>query len=263
MMRPLVGLFTTLALALAAGAPAAAQTGERVLDVLTDLLRGDRPLRGHVVAVHDADVIVAGADGRTYVVGTAGVEQRQLGALEPGRPVRITLREGGGGQALVAAAIAAERAPRREFRTVSGSVEAVEGDQIRFRTRDGFVVRLAADQIVGRRPTLRPGEPATLTYEQRPDAIVGVWIDPGAAPAASPRPGEPAAPGGFQRVQGFVESVGIGTLTMKTDDGRVLTVDLREARGAVTDVRPGDLVSVVGRPVGDRVVAELVQRDRR
>jgi hypothetical protein len=119
-------------------------------------------------------------------------------------------------------------------------------------------------QIVGPKPTMRPGETAIVTYEQvGQNPLAAVWIETRAAfGAASPRTTDPTVPtSGYERIHGFVESVGVGTMTLKADDGRTMTVDIRNSRGQTNDVRPGDLVHVVGRATADRFVAEAIQRD--
>ena len=265
-MRYLIGALTVLALVLGASAPAGAQTGERVFDALTDLLRGgNQQLQGHVVTVHDEDIVVRGKDNRTYTIATTGIDRRLLGdLLKPGQPIKVKLRRGGDGQP-VAASMEADTGPARSFRTVTGVVEPLSGDRMQFRTSEGFVVPIDLAQVVGRKPTLKPGEAAMLTYEMSgQNPIVAVWVEPrDTAGAASPRTSEPAGArgSGYERIHGFVESVGIGSMTLKTDDGRTVMVDIGKSRGSVGDLRPGDLVSVVGRSTGDRFAAELVQKD--
>ena len=52
-----------------------------------------------------------------------------------------------------------------------------------------------------------------------------------------------------------------GSLALKTDDGRMLTVDTTGASG--TGIAPGDVVSVTGKMDGQgRLHAELIQKDR-
>jgi hypothetical protein len=265
-MRYVIGALTMLALVLAAGAPAGAQTGERVLDTLNDLLRGgsQQLLQGHVVAVHDEDVVVRGKDNRTYTVATTGIDRRVLGDfLVPGQPIKVKVRRGDN-QTLTAISMEPDTGLRKSFRTVTGVVEPLPGDRIQFRTSEGFVVPVDLGQVVGRKPMLRPGEAATMTYEMSgANPIVALWVEPRdtSGAAASPRTEPGGARGsGYERIHGFVESISIGSLTLKTDDGRRLMVDIGKSRGG-GDVRPGDLVSVVGRPTGDRFAAELVQKD--
>ena len=205
-MPYLIGALTMLALVLGASVPAGAQTGERVFDALTDLLRGgNQQLQGHVVAVHDEDIVVRGKDNRTYTIATTGIDRRPPGdLLKPGQPIKVTLRRGGDGQP-VAASMEADTGPVRSFRTVTGVVEPLSGDRMQFRTTEGFVVPIDLAQVVGRKPTLKPGEAATLTYEvsgQNP--IAAVWVEPrDTTGAASPRTSEPsgARGSGYERIQ--------------------------------------------------------------
>lgn len=263
-MWRIIGTITMAGLALAPGVPAEAQTGERVFDALTDLLRGTQQLQGYVVAVRDAEIIVRGNDHRTYNVSVGNVDRQVLTRVHPGKPVKISFKRDAGGTP-VAAGIALESGEQRAFRTATGVVESVSGDRIQFRTTEGFVMPLDLNQIVGPKPSLKPGEQATVTYEQvGQNPLTAVWIEPGATlGAASPRTTTPqgAAGSGYERIHGFVESVGIGTLTLKADDGRTMTVDVSHSRGNTGDVRPGDLVNVVGRTTGDRFVAEVVRKD--
>ncbi len=265
-MRYVIETLIVLALVVGGSMQASAQTGERVFDALTDLLRGgNQQLQGHVVAVHDEDIVVRGKDNRTYTIATTGIDRRQLGnLLKPGQPIKVKLRRGGDGQP-VAASMEADTGAARSFRTVTGVVEPLSGDRMQFRTTEGFVIPIDLAQIVGRKPSLRPGEAATLTYEMSgQNPIVAVWVEPrDTTGAASPRTSEPSGVrgSGYERIHGFVESVGIGSLTLKTDEGRMVMVDIGKSRGSIGDLRPGDLISVVGRSTGDRFAAELVQKD--
>ena len=65
-------------------------------------------------------------------------------------------------------------------------------------------------------------------------------------PQASAADAQKAA-GRLQRIQGTVEGVQGSTATLKTDDGRTLTVDLTSL-GTASRVRAGDRVAVVGAP---------------
>ena len=266
-MPYVIGTLTLLALLLGASVPAGAQTGERVFDALTDLFRSpNQQLQGHVVVVHDEDIVVRGKDNRTYTIATTGIDRRQLGALlKPGQPIKVKLRRGGDAQAPVAASMEADTGAPRSFRTVTGAVESLSGDRIQFRTGEGFVIPVDLAQIVGPKPSFIPGEVATLTYEMSgQNPIVAVWIEShDTAGAASPATSGPSGvkAGGYERIHGFVESIGVRSLTLKTDDGRTMLVDMGKSRGSIGDLRPGDLVNVVGRSTGDRFAAELIQKD--
>jgi hypothetical protein len=261
-----IATITTLALALcSAGAPAQAQTGERVLDTLNDLLRGGQQLQGHVVVIHDADIVVQARDGRIYTIATAGVDRSLIARLHPGKPVKVTLKRGSE-QAMAAAAIDPLSGEQRSYRTTTGVVDSVSGDRVRLRTDEGALAALDLGQFVGTKPSLNTGDRATVTYDASGQGtLTAVWIEPqpsfgSASPRMTDRPG--VTGGGYERIHGFVEAVGLGTFTLKADDGRTVMVDVRNSRGSAGDVRPGDLVNVVGRQRGgDRFVAEVVRKD--
>lgn len=73
----------------------------------------------------------------------------------------------------------------------------------------------------------------------------------------------PSERGAWQRLHGYVQSVGVGMISLKTDDGRTLDIDTSQVpRDQLASVRPGDLVSVTGRSeAADRFSAEVVQPD--
>jgi hypothetical protein len=261
-MLKTIGMITTLALALVcASMPAQAQT-EKVFETITDLLRGGggQQLQGYVVVIHDADMVVQAKDGRIYTISTAEVDRSQLSRLHPGKQVKVTLKRGSE-QAMVAAAVDPLSGDQRSYRTATGVVQSVSGDQVRLRTGEGAVILVDLNQFVGAKPSLNRGDQATVTYDQGTQGtLTAVWIE--ARPsfgAASPRTTDTT--GRYERIHGFVESVGLGSFTLKTDDGRMLMVDVASSRGNAGDVRPGDLVNVVGRSSGERFVAEMVRKD--
>src|SRR5262245_4327873 len=215
-MRRIIGTIAVTARVLGAGTPAVAQTGERVFETITDLLRGAQPVQGYVVSVRDGDMLVRGRDNRTYTISTTSLDRPQLGRLQPGQPVKINVRRNG--RSLVATSLEVESGDPRVFRTVNGTVESVSGDQLQFKTSEGFVIPVDLNQIVGAKPAVRQGETATVTYEQTgQNPITAVWIEGrGALGAASPRTTEPSGVGGtgYERVHGFVESIALGSLTL-------------------------------------------------
>jgi hypothetical protein len=258
-----IGTITMLLVMLGASVPAQAQTGERVLETISDLLRGNQPVQGWVVSVRDSDMVVRGRDNRTYTISTTSVDRQALSRLQPGQPVKVSVRRNG--QTLTASSFEVENGEPRLFRTVNGVVDAVSGDRVQFKTSEGFMIPMDLAQVVGPKPSVKQGDTAMVTYEQTgQNPVTAVWIETrGVFPAASPRTTDPpgVSGSGYARIHGFVESVGLGSLTLKADNGRTVIVDLRSARGNAGDVRPGDLVNVVGRVSGERFVAETLQRD--
>ena len=257
-MPRLTAIFTMLAVLVAAVASAQPRGGVGgVLDVLSETLGLDRTVRGHVVQHREATLVLRGDDQRIYTINTAGLDVAALGRLKEGRPVGVTLKSPGPGAMPIAAAIQVGQGPAKVFRRVEGTVQRVEGDRITFGARDGQTITLDRARIVGEPPRVAPNETATLVYEDEPQ-VAGVWID-----TREVQPSAAVPEGGYQRVRGFVEALGLGTLTLKADDGRSLVVDTTQLPEPVR-VRPGDLVSVIGKPSPanrERFIAEVVQKD--
>lgn len=229
-----------------------------VLDVLTDVLGLERTARGHVVQHREATLVLRGDDGRTYTINTAGLDSSAMARLKEGRPVTVALKSGSGPDAMpIAESVSAGPGASKAFRRVEGTVEAVTGDRITFRTRDGMTLTLDRSRIVGEAPRVAVNETATVVYEEEP-RLAGVWID-----TREIQPSAAVPPGAYERLHGYVQSVGLGTLVLKTDRGAVLTVDTTQVGEAVR-VRPGDVVTIVGKPAQDhreRFVAEIIQTD--
>jgi hypothetical protein len=273
-MIRLVAIFTTLLL-LGAGAPALAQntgapdTGERILDTLDQLLRGGQAssLTGHVVVLHDNELVLRGRDGKTYVVNTAGVDQQSLASVAPGQEVSVSLRPGQN-QTLIADAVKPAGGTAQTFRTTNGTVQSVSGTRVTFRTAAGMTIPVDLSHVAGPVPSFQANQPATLYYEpQAQSPIVAVWLEPQAGLAASPpttaTPSTGTATGAYQRIHGYVQSIGVGTLALKSDTGQVVTVDTsRVGDQARQGVQPGDVVSVVGKVTGtNELTADVIERD--
>ena len=295
----LLAIFATL-LFLAPG-PAAAQSSSSggglggVLDTLGGILGiAGGKLHGHVVATK-GDTLVVRTDGnRTVAVDASRTDPRVRGVLKPGDGVTLTMskpREGEPRDATPQVTDLQLDPPSqatKSYQRTDGVIEEASQSKVTFRTREGMTLPLDVSTIQGL-PALQPGQPATLFYEQGRQGPVAVWIEPGSAlgsaPSAGPIPGPPpagpmpgststgpmpgtASPGsaspdtGVQRVQGHVDAVTTTGFTLTTNDGRRLTVDTtRIAQGAARDIRPGDNVTVFGRPtaVPEVLAAEYVQ----
>jgi hypothetical protein len=283
MMNTLLTVFTMLAMLVASGVPVAAQDSTRdtqkkdrgVVDLLNRILGGKQTIRGHVVAVKDSLLIVRGDDDRTYTVDTAAIDSSTTTKLEPGQAVTVAAASTGQNGVVVASGVEPGKEGAKEFRTVSGTVASVGAATITFTTRDGLEIPIDLSQIVGPPPRVRPNEAALLTYERsRQAGLAPVWIEPagaaaaggatepraGAGGSASPQGSDPRA-SGSERLRGYVESIGVSTITLKTDDGRTVVVDT--ARVSPSDARPGETVTVVGRRgSGDTFEAEQIEKSR-
>jgi hypothetical protein len=274
-MKLLAFLATLLLLA---PVPAQAQSSSRgalggVIDTLGGILGiGGGRVHGHVVVATGDTLVVRTDDNRTLSIDASQTDLRIRGLLKPGDGVTVTLRQPREGesrsQTLAAADLqldAPSQAPK-SYERVEGTVTEASGSRVVFKTREGFTLPLDVSLITGL-PSLQPGQPATLIYEQssRPGNVTAVWIEPG----TGTRGGSPSASinttgsgsGDLQRVHGLVEAVTVSGFTLAADDGRKVSV--QAGQNAPQDVRPGDLVTVFGRPGSgpDSIVAEIVQPD--
>ena len=189
--RAVLTICVGLAVLLGAGSPVAAAErdmgGPGVVDVLKDLLRLDRVVRGHVVENREATLVLRGQDARTYTINTAGLDVAGVRRLRDGQPVAVTLKSPGPGGMPIAEAVDLGSGPRKAFRRVEGVVEAVSEDEIRFRTREGRTITVDRARFIGEPPRVAAQESGTLVYEEEP-RLAGVWVDTREAqPAATPR----------------------------------------------------------------------------
>lgn len=294
-MKNLAIILCVILLGITSGAALAQQQGGGglggVLDALGGLLGGGtQKLHGTVVVAHDTTLVVRGDDKRTYRIDTASIDPGTRQGLTTGQAVDVTVR--GSGQGVLTATEltpGARTSSQTTFNRVTGTIQESSASRVLFKTRDGLTLPVDVSQIRGL-PYLPDNQPATLFYEQGPQQnIVAVWIEPGDAQTStsptssgtsstsstsggtsstsSTSSGTPSASptsaGSEQRVQGLVESVGMGTLRLQQSGGDSLTVDVnRVDRSTVEGVRPGDIVTVVGsRGDGGTFVAQSIQKD--
>src|SRR5207302_9461873 len=160
---------------------------DSVLDELTDVLRRNRMVHGHVVQHREATLVLRGDDDRTYTINTADLDLEALRGLRDGRPVAVALKSSVAGAMPIAVSLQQTNGATKVFRRVEGTVGTVSDDQIRFTTHEGMRLTLDRARIVGETPPVTPNEAATLVYEQEP-RIAGVWIETREVqPAAAPR----------------------------------------------------------------------------
>jgi hypothetical protein len=280
---------TLVALTMTAVAPVAAQSNDRVprnlggvLDTLSGILGGTQNLHGHVVLVKGQTLVFRADNARTFAVDTSSLDPRVVGLLQPGDAVTLTLRAPAKNDtsqhAVVASAIQTDPAAssaRVSYQRLDGTITETHGSQVAFKTSQGLELPVDTSTIQGL-PAITPNEPATLIYEQNAQhAISAVWIEPGTSAASSPTSQPSASPPstsqpsasiatGQQRVHGLVESVGLSSLMLNADDGRKLTIDVDGVdRTTRQSVRPGDVVTVVGRASTDAntLTADSIERD--
>lgn len=218
-------------------------------------------------------MIFRAEDGQIYAVDMSALNTQTWHPIELGQAVTLAAKPGREQNALIAARLQADpadrstgRAPKNPFVSAQGTVEAVRDSQFRFRTTDGKVLWADASQMPGR-AAARVNDQGTLTYELGPrHEVTALWLErqePQPSAAVIPRG---VSPGEYQRIYGYIQSVGWSTMSFKADDGRTLTVDTRQVdRQVRSTVRQGDLVSVVGKTTAraDQFVAEVIEREAR
>jgi hypothetical protein len=243
-------------------------------DILSGLSGEYHALHGHRVYRSGTTTMIFLADDRTTsLVDMSAIGTQAWHPIELGQAVTLAAKSGREPNTLIAGRIQVDRAdrstgkaPKRPFNSVQGTVEAVQGSQIRFRTADGEVVRADASQMPGH-AAIRVNERGVLTYERGPrQQVTALWLERAEIqPSATVGP-RAAGPGEYQRIYGYVQSVGWATLSLKADDGRTLAVDTSAVDAQVRDImRPGDLVSVLGKTTAraDQFVAESIERQAR
>ena len=245
-----------------------------VIDILGGILGvgGAGRLHGHAVVTRGDTLVVRTDDGRSVAADVSSIDPRIRGVVKPGDGVTVTLRRAPEGETRTTRVTATDlqldppTQTGKTFQQIAGTVSEASGSRVVFRTGEGMTLPLDVSAITGL-PELRPGDPATLIYEQgATHGVVAVWIEPGATPSTSSSASGATTrplPSEGDRVHGMVESVTMNGFTLIADDGRRIMVET--ARVSVPDVRPGDYVMVVGRAGdrGDTIIAERVRSDAR
>ena len=145
-------------------------------------------------------------------------------------------------------------------------MEAVQDSQFRFRTTGGKILRADASQMQGRAPA-RVNDQGTLIYEPGPRReVTALWLErQETQPSAAVIP-RTVGPGEYQRIYGYVQSVGWSTMPLPHGAPH-LRVDLARIDcqcPAIVGLER-DLVSVVGKTTtrADQFVAEVIERESR
>jgi uncharacterized protein (DUF2237 family) len=268
-MRYLSVILTTLVVftAVPAHAQESGGVGQAIGNILGGVLgRGAQDVRGHVVLATGPQLILRGDDGRTYSVDTSSLPAAEWRNLQPGDAVTVAAsRSATAGDTLVADRIQADSsASRANYQTARGTVQSVMGSEAMMRTDDGRTLALDISSLPATaRPT--PNQTVTVVYEagrgtSRPTAL---WAEPGGGgsttqPSASVPTGTQS---GYQQLRGFVESIGVSSLTLKTDNGQTLSVDTSGVpQQQLAGTRPGDVVSVTGQMSGTAFKASVLQK---
>jgi hypothetical protein len=185
--------------------------------------------------------------------------------LQPGDAITVAAKRGRAADMLVAERIQRDSSSRAAYETARGTVQSVSGSEATIRTDDGRTIALDISSLP---PTARPtaNQQATIVYEGRRGSARGtaLWLQAESAPPTTqPSASVPSGTEGrYQRIHGYVESVGVSSLTLKTDSGQTLAVDTSGLNPQqVASTRPGDVVNVTGRMAGTSFKASVLQKE--
>jgi len=176
--------------------------------------------------------------------------------------------------AFVACVALAAAAAAPTSQNVHGTVQSVQGSQLTIKTDDGRVLTVdmkAVGQDVQK--AMAPGMGVTITGSAgaRTNHVTAEYIqqdssDPsrGGTVVGQPAAAAPQPSGKWQKVHGTVQSVSGSTLTVKADDGRVLTVDMKAVGQNVQQAMARGMgVTLEGFPGASRnqFTAQYIQQD--
>ena len=240
-------------------------------DILSGLSGEYRKLHGYRVSGSSSTMVVLADDGTTSTVDMSAI--RTEAPIELGKAVTLAVKPGSEPNTFVAGRISADPADpstgkiaKRPFESVQGTVESIRGSTIRFKTSDGQVLRADASRMPGR-SAIQANNRGTLTYERRANGqIAALWLDRQDIQPSASGSVPLASSGEYQRIHGYIQSVGWATMSLKADDGRTLKVDTSQIDSQMrTSMRPGDLVSVLGKTTAgaNQFAAERIESGTR
>ncbi|HEV8585334.1 MAG TPA: hypothetical protein VGT02_10250 [Methylomirabilota bacterium] len=159
-----------------------------------------------------------------------------------------------------------------DWQRIHGRVQSVSGTTVTFKADDGRVLTVDAAQVGNEiRGALTPNEAVTLIGKAGASAnqFTAQYIqqdssDPARGGTVAGQTAPPATDRSWQRVHGKVEAVSGNRVTVKTDDGRTLTVHAAQVSADIRgNLAKGDGVTLIGFP-GSRpyhFVARYIQKD--
>jgi len=182
----------------------------------------------------------------------------------------------GGSSSSTAAAGSGRGANQSGWERVHGHVESMQGTStMTFRADDGQLWTVDMTSVgASVRQALKQGEGATIIgsasgpsnqfraqYVQQDSSNPNRGGRIAGAPAASP----PSEDKSWQRIHGQVQSVSGSHLTLKADDGRTLSVDMKDVDSGIQKaLKNGERVTVIGHYNGNNqnaVTARYVQQE--
>ena len=135
---------------------------------------------------------------------------------------------------------------------IHGRVETIHEDNMRLRMDGGRIVRVDIDPVRERvRERFKVGDQVTVI-----GTFTGGDRDRMTARTVRVDGGQPSSggvPSGEQRISGKVETIHEDNMRLRTDDGRIIRVDIDPVRERIRErFKVGDQVTVVGTFTGDR-----------
>lgn len=215
----------------------------------------EQVLHGTIEQVDGPRIILRADDGRQYTIDTTRVPGFTLTG-STGREVTVSARSGQRPGELEAVAIEAGRTGG--WQRIHGTIQSVEGANVTLRADDGRLYTIDTTAVPNFTLTGSTGREVTVTARtgQQPGQLEAVAIEAGTGAAS---PGE-----GWQRIHGQVQSVQGTRVTLRADDGRLLTVDASKVSPAIRQaLKPNEGVTVTGHQwLGpNRLQAEYIQQD--
>jgi hypothetical protein len=293
-------LVMTLAVLLAAGGAAFAAQGE--FEVITGKVMqssGNKIVLQGTDRTYEADLTGAINDaqrqGRTLPTFNVG-DTVTVAGYQGKRPdiIEAVGVDSGTGTA------SAPAAPGGGWQKIHGHVQGIQGSRLTFATDDGRTLNVDMAQVSPNvQRALTQGEGALLVgHAMGTNDFQARWIQqdssnpryggravgqpsaqvttpaPAPLPAPAPAPSVASNPAtssttttdkAWEKIHGHVQSISGSTLTLKADDGKMLTVDASKVSGNVMKaITQGEAVTVVGHFQGDtsHIAAQYIQQDR-
>jgi uncharacterized protein Veg len=240
---------------------------------LADAQANSRTVTGTVNAINAANNVVRISQdgGGNLRISTTGMPAETWKSLKVGDRITARVHDAAdrNGPIVQAETIGlANAASSGDWQRIHGVVRDVQGSTMTFRADDGR--RLTVDMSkVGPeiQSSLKRDDRVTVaTREVTGNNVKAEFIQKDSSagtPSASPTT-TPVDEKNWQRIHGQVQSVTGQQLTLKADDGRILTVHMREVSDAVQKaLTPGEGVTVAGFYRGNdtNVQARFIQQD--
>ena len=156
----------------------------------------------------------------------------------------------------------------RDWQNIHGSVTSVTGSTLTMRADDGRTLSVDMGKVSPEiQRNLTPGERVTVaTHNIRGNNVRAEFIqkDSSAGVQPSAAPSATVDDKAWQRIHGTVSSVSGAQLMFKADDGRDLTVDMKDVNESVQKaLTPGERATVIGFYRGNdkNVQAKFIQQD--